>query len=316
MSARHVLITGATGFIGPKLVHRLVERGDHVSVLARNAAKATGLFGPHATVVTNVASLSADTRIDAIVNLAGESIAGGLWTARRRRLLLDSRLGVTNALLELVERLAVKPTTWINASAIGYYGARDGDEPMHEKTAAGTGFQAELCRRWEETAARAAAHGVKVSALRLGVVLGGEGGALPALARPVRLFAGCVMGTGRQWFSWIHINDLLEVVLFVLDQKTLAGPINATAPVPVRHAELMATMATALRRPLLPLKIPARVLRAILGELAELFVAGQRVLPDRLLALDFRFRYSTIDLALAQALERPLQVSGSLRAPQ
>lgn len=316
MSARHVLITGATGFIGRKLVHRLVERGDRVSVFARNAAKATALFGPHATVVTNVAALPSDTRIDAIVNLAGESIAGGLWTARRRRLLLDSRLGVTDALLELVARLAVKPTTWINASAIGYYGARDGDEPAHEKTAAGTGFQAELCRRWEAAAARAATHGVKVAGLRLGVVLGGDGGALPALARPVRLFAGCIMGTGRQWFSWIHIDDLLEIVSFVLDQETLAGPINATAPVPVRYAELMATMAATLHRPLWPLKIPAPVLRAVLSELADLFVAGQRVLPERLLALDFRFRYPTIDVALAQALERPLQVSGSLRAPQ
>lgn len=316
MSARHVLMTGATGFIGRKLVHRLVERGDRVSVFARNAAKAEHLFGPHTTVVTNVAALPADTRLDAIVNLAGESIAGGPWTARRRRLLLESRLGVTHALLELVERLAVKPTTWINASAIGYYGARDGDDPVHEKTAAGTGFQAELCRRWEETAARAAAHNVKVAALRLGVVLGGDGGALPALARPVRLFAGSVMGTGRQWFSWIHIDDLLEIVSFVLDQKTLAGPINATAPVPVRYTELMTTIAATLHRPLWPLKIPAPVVHTILGELAELFVAGQRVLPDRLLALDFRFRYPTIDVALAQALERPLRVSGSLRAPQ
>jgi uncharacterized protein len=316
MSTRHVLITGATGFIGRKLVHRLVERGDRVSVFARDAGKAAGLFGPHVTVVTSVAKVPAETRIDAIVNLAGESIAGGLWTARRRRLLLESRLSVTNALLALVERLAVKPTTWINASAIGYYGARGGDDPVHEKTAAGTGFQAELCRRWEETAARAAELGVKVAALRLGVVLGGDGGALPALARPVRLFAGSVMGTGQQWFSWIHIDDLLAIVLFVLDEKTLAGPFNATAPVPVRHAELMATMAATLRRPLWPLKIPAAVLRAILGELAELFIDGQRVLPDRLLALDFRFAYPTIDVALAQALERPLPVSGSLQAPQ
>jgi uncharacterized protein len=242
------------------------------------------------------------TRIDAIVNLAGESIAGGLWTKRRRALLLDSRLGVTEAVLELVGRLAAKPRTWVNASAIGYYGKHDGDDTLHEKCASGSGFQAELCRRWEETASRAAAFGSKVTMLRFGVILSGDGGALPALVRPVRLFAGTVMGTGRQWFSWIHIDDLLDVILFALDQETLAGPLNATAPNPVRHAELMTAIAAKLQRPLWPVRIPARLLRAGLGELAELFVDGQRVTPDRLLALKFTFRYTTIEAALEQAL--------------
>jgi len=182
----------------------------------------------------------------------------------------------------------VKPTTWINASAIGYYGAHDGDDALNEKCGAGKGFQAELCRRWEETAARAAEHGVKVSTLRIGVVLSGDGGALPALARPVRLFAGTLLGTGRQWFSWIHVDDLLDLISFVLAEKTLAGPINATAPNPVRHDELMTTIASTLRRPLWPVRIPASILRFGLGELAELFVDGQRVTPDRLLALNSR----------------------------
>jgi uncharacterized protein (TIGR01777 family) len=282
-----------------------------VIVFARNASKAADWFGPHAEIVTDLTAIAATTRIDAIVNLAGESIAGGLWTRRRRRLLLDSRLGVTGALLELVARLATRPKTWVNASAIGYYGARDGDapwmspkgdEPLHEKCGSGRGFQAELCRRWEEAAARAAAHGVKVAALRIGVVLGRDGGALPALARPLRLFAGTTLGSGRQWFSWIHIDDLLSVVLFVLDQETLAGPLNATAPEPVRHRELLATIAAVLRRPLWPVSVPAPLLRAVLGELAELFVDGQRVEPERLRALGFEFRYSTIDAALEEAL--------------
>jgi uncharacterized protein (TIGR01777 family) len=315
MSVKRVLVTGATGFIGRKLVYRLIERGDHVLVLARNAAKAADLFGPHAAVVTDLADLPAATRIDAIVNLAGESIAGGLWTKRRRARLLGSRIEVTEALLRFVGRLAVTPPTWINASAVGYYGKRDGDETLHEKDAPGSGFQAELCRRWEETALRAAAFGCKVSVLRIGVVLGGDGGALPALARPVRLFAGAVMGTGRQWFSWIHIDDLLDAILFALDQETLAGPLNATAPEPVRHAELMAAIAAKLRRPLWPVRIPSAVLRAGLGELAELFVDGQRVAPERLLALKFTFRYPTIDAALTQALaarrEPEARVSGS-----
>ena len=297
-----VLVTGATGFIGSKLVYRLVSRGDGVIVHARNAAKAADLFGPHVDVVTDLKLVPPETRIDAVINLAGEPIAGAPWTRRRRALLLESRLGVTRALLALVERLAVKPTTWINASAIGYYGARDGDDALNEKCGAGKGFQAELCRRWEETAARAAEHGVKVSTLRIGVVLSGDGGALPALARPVRLLAGTLLGTGRQWFSWIHVDDLLDLISFVLAEKTLAGPVNATAPVPVRHDELMKTIASTLRRPLWPVRIPASILRFGLGELAELFVDGQRVTPDRLLALKFRFRYATLGAALEQAL--------------
>jgi hypothetical protein len=299
-----VLVTGATGFIGTKLVHRLIERGDCVTVLARNRAKALDLLGPNAEIVDDLATLPATTRIDALVNLAGEAIAGGLWTKRRRALLLESRLGVTRALLALVARLVTPPTTWVNASAVGYYGARDGDEPLHEKSASGTGFQAELCRAWEETAALAAERGVRVTALRIGVVLGRDGGALPSLARPVRLFAGAMLGSGRQWFSWIHVDDLLELVLFVLDERTLAGPLNATAPEPARHAELMTAMAAALGRPLWPLRVPAKLLRALLGELAELFVAGQRVVPERALALGFAFRHAAIDAAIADLLAR------------
>jgi uncharacterized protein (TIGR01777 family) len=307
---KRVLLTGATGFIGPKLAQRLLARGDRVLVYARNPAKGRRLLGAEADIVSDLAHVPSTAHVDAIVNLAGESIAGGLWTRRRRERLIGSRLGVTSALLELVARLDAKPTTWINASAVGYYGARDGDEPLDETANAGTGFQTELCRRWEEAALEAGNHGAHVALLRFGVVLGSDGGFLPAMARPVRLFAGTVMGTGRQWFSWIHIDDLLDALLFALDRERLAGPINATAPNPVRHGELMAAIAAALHRPLWPIKVPAPLLRAGLGEMAELFVDGQRVLPVRLQALHFRFRYPTIDAALAQALPRSARVSG------
>ena len=307
MSTRHttrVLVTGGTGFIGRKLVERLLARGDEVILFARNATKAHELLGAATEVVTDLTTLPATVRIDAIVNLAGESIGGGLWTARRRQVLLASRLGVTAALLALVERLEGKPKTWVNGSAIGYYGARTDDQPLHEKSTAGRGFQAELCRAWEEAALQAAHHGIKVAVLRMGVVLGADGGALRALARPVRMFAGTIMGSGRQWFSWVHLDDLTDIVLFALDQETLAGPFNAVAPEPVSHAELMRTIATTLHRPLWPVRIPAAPLRAALGELAELFVDGQRVVPERLIALKFEFRYPTIAAALEQALAK------------
>jgi len=302
--ARSVLVTGATGFVGRKLVRRLVERGDRVIALARNVPKARDLFGPHVRVVTALSDLPATTQVDAIVNLAGESVGGGLWTAGRKARLVGSRLAVTEALLGLVDRLDAKPTTWLNASAVGYYGVHGDDTPLHERSPRGSGFQADLCSSWESLAARAGERGVHVALLRFGVVLGNDGGALPSLARPVGWFAGLPLGSGRQWFSWIHIDDLTALMLFLLDERTLAGPFNATAPNPVRHTELMRAIARALHRPLWPLHVPAALLRVALGELAELFVDGQRVTPDRALALGFTFRHADIDGAVGELLSR------------
>jgi uncharacterized protein (TIGR01777 family) len=303
-AARTVLVTGATGFVGRALVPRLLARGDRVMVLVRNPTKAATLLGPDVTLCTSLDTVPHTARIDAIVNLAGEPIAGGLWTARRRAVLLDSRLGVTHALLALLARLEPRPRTWLNASAIGYYGAQSSDAALDEASPPGRGFQAELCRRWEAAAAAATEHGATVTLLRLGVVLGNDGGALPSLARPVRWHAGVPLGNGAQWFSWIHRDDLLELIAFVLDSGAVAGALNATAPNPVRHTELMRSIAAALGRRLLPLAVPAVVLRAALGELAELFVDGQRVVPKRALELGFKFRYETIDAALHALLAR------------
>jgi uncharacterized protein (TIGR01777 family) len=296
--SRRILVTGATGFIGRHLVARLLANGDRPLVLARDEAKAQRLFGDTVAVVTSLAAVPADERVDAIVNLAGESIAGGLWTAKRREILLASRLDVTHELLRWVDRLAVKPATWLNASAIGYYGVR-GDERLTEAAPPGTGFQSDLCRRWEAAAAEAASRGVAVALVRFGVVLDRDGGALPQLARPVRLFAGTVLGSGRQWFSWIHLDDLLDLLVLLLTRGNVTGAVNATAPEPVRYEDLMAALAAALRRPLWPIRIPAGALRVALGELAELFVDGQRVVPARAESFGFAFRYPTIATALA-----------------
>ena len=303
--SKRILVTGATGFIGRELTYRLIERGDRVIVLTRDRDKAVDLFGAHAQIVTNLAVLPNDGAVDAIVNLAGAGIAERPWTARRKRTLLESRLGVTDALLALVGRLAVKPRTWVNASAVGYYGVRGDDERLHEKSAPQTIFQSQLCSTWEAAARKAERHGVKVAYFRIGLVLGCDGGALPALALPVRFGLGMPFGSGAQWVSWIHRDDLIELFLFVLDQETLAGPLNATAPTPVRHAELMEAIAVSLGRRLWPVNVPAKLLRTVLGELAQLFVDGQRVTPDRALALGFHFRYATIGAALAATFSAP-----------
>jgi len=302
--AKLVLVTGATGFIGRHLVYRLVERGDRVIVLARDRDKAADLFGPHAGVVTSLDEVSDSASIDAIVNLAGAPIATRRWTRRRKRELLMSRIAVTRALVAFAARLSKPPATWINASAIGYYGVRTDDVALHEKSDSQSAFQSELCHAWERCAARASAHGVKVALLRFGLVLGSDGGVLPALARPVRLGVRVVLGAGTQWVSWIHLHDLLELILFVLDQAKLAGPVNATAPTPVRQAELVDAIAAATRARTLRIAIPARWPRALLGELAELFVDGQRVVPERATALGFKFRYATIGAALESLLAR------------
>lgn len=300
-----VLMTGATGFIGKHLTRRLLGCGTRVIALSRDARRAARVLGPSVHAVTNLTELAADERVDAIVDLAGAAIAGGLWTARRKRLLLESRLAVRNALIELAGRLRQKPTTWVAASAIGYYGVHDDDALLHEKSPPQPIFQSQLCAAREAAAACAGELGVKVAALRIGLVLGRDGGALPALARPVRYGAGMVLGSGAQWVSWIHVDDLVDLILFVLEQKTLAGPINATAPAPVRHGELMHGIAAALGRRLLPVALPAAVLRALLGELAQLFVDGQRVAPARATALGFKFRYPTIEPALRDLLASP-----------
>jgi uncharacterized protein len=301
-AARTVLVTGATGFVGRALVPRLLAHGDRVVALVRNPGKAAALLGPNVTLVTNLDALPSTARVDAVVNLAGESIAGGLWTTRRRALLLGSRLSVTQALLDLLARLERRPRTWLNASAIGYYGAQNSDATLDEESPPGRGFQAELCQTWETLAATAAEHGAAVTLLRFGVVLGSDGGALPSLARPIRWHAGAPLGNGAQWFSWIHRDDLLELCVFLLERGDIVGALNATAPNPVRHIELMRSIAATLGRRLLPLAVPALVLRCALGELAELFVDGQRVLPKRALELGFRFRYETLDAALRALL--------------
>lgn len=300
--AQTVLVTGATGLIGRALVARLLARNTRVIAFVRDERTAAERLGPNVALVTNLGALPRSTHVDAIVNLAGESIASGLWTRRRRAVLLESRLGVTHALIDLVARLDRQPRTWLNASAIGYYGAQDGDAELDERAPSGRGFQAELCRRWEEAAAAAGRYGVHVALLRFGVVLSGDGGALLPLARPVRWHVGAPLGGGRQWFSWIHRDDLLELIGALLDRGDVVGAINATAPEPVRHAELMRSIAATLDRRLLPLGIPAFALRAALGELAELFVDGQRVVPVRARELGFAFRYPTIDTALRAAL--------------
>ncbi len=299
---RRILVTGATGFIGSALVRKLLLRGDAVTVLSRSREKALDRFGPQVRVVENLAELPAAERIDGIVNLAGAGILALPWFRARRRLLLHSRLATTEAVVALCRRLVQAPAVLVSGSAIGFYGVR-GEEECDEESPPQTRFQSDLCQQWEALAARALPLGTRVVWLRTGLVLGRSGGALPRLSLPVRLFAGATLGSGRQWMSWIHVADLVRLILFALDHPAVSGPLNGTAPEPVRHGDFQRALAAQLRRPMW-MRVPAWVLRLGLGEMAELLADGQRVIPRKALALGFEFRYRTLGAALAALFPR------------
>jgi uncharacterized protein len=301
-SGRTTLITGATGFIGGHLVRRLLARGDAVIVLTRDSEQALDRFGPHARIITDLGSLQPSARIDAVVNLAGERILGLPWTRGRRSALLRSRIDITRALTDLFARLDRPPRVLVSASAVGYYGVR-GNEELDERAAHQPMFQSNLCQEWEAAAHAADSLGVRVVTLRLGLVLAKDGGALPSLARPMRMGLGATIGSGHQWVSWIHIDDVVRLIEFALGNRTLRGAVNAVAPVAVNHAQFQRELAHTLRRPLW-LRIPALILRRTLGEMAQLLVDGQRVVPVRAVAAGFVFQYSEVGAALRQLLGR------------
>ncbi|MGH8185166.1 MAG: TIGR01777 family oxidoreductase [Steroidobacteraceae bacterium] len=293
---RTILVSGGTGFIGRHLCRWLIEHGERVIVLTRRLGVAQNLYGPHAEIVTALEQIPATRRIDVAVNLAGARILGLPWTGARRKELVQSRLRVTNALAALIARLDSKPELLINASAIGYYGVR-GDEKITETARGQPIFQSHLCQVWELAAQAAEQYGVRVCRLRFGLVLGRDGGAFPGLVRAARFRTRLVLGSGAQWVSWIHIDDVLRLIDFCIENRDLDGGINATAPQPLRQTTFAVMLAAQFGR-FVQLRVPASVLRLALGEAAQLLVDGQRVLPVKARAAGFSFRYSSFETAL------------------
>lgn len=299
-AARTVLISGATGFIGGHLVRRLVMRGDKVIVWTRSPDVALDRFGPHVRIVIDLDSLGESTRIDAIVSLAGAPILGFPWTRARRRTLIESRVSTTHALTSLMARLTTPVRVFVSASAVGFYGV-GGDQVIDEQGRPSSIFQSQLCQDWEAAARAAARLGTRLVRMRIGLVLGDDGGALPQLIRPVRFGLGAILGSGAQWVSWIHVDDLIRLFEFVIDTPRASGALNACSPEPVTHRQFQQALARQLRRSLW-LRAPGFVVRALLGEMAQLLVDGQRVVPTRAVTLGFQFRYCRIRDALAPLL--------------
>lgn len=302
-----VAITGATGFVGSRLVERLDAEGHQVLVLARNLAKAQQVF-PNSvsnleiTAYTPTESGSWQQAIagcDGVVNLAGEPIAEERWTPERKQEILKSRQLGTQKIVEAIAKANPKPSVLVNASAIGYYGTSE-TATFDETSPSGSDFLAQVCQAWEAEAQKVTEVGVRLVILRLGIVLG-MGGAIAKMITPFKLFAGGPIGSGRQWFSWIHRDDLVNLILQSLTRPDIEGVFNATAPNPVRMTQLAQTMGQALNRPSW-LPVPGFALEALLGDGAMVVLEGQQVIPKRTLASGFEYQYPTVQQALAEFL--------------
>jgi uncharacterized protein (TIGR01777 family) len=296
-AGRRVLVTGGTGFIASRLVAALAAAGHEVTVLTRARENAADLPAP-IRIVTSLDQIAADSRIDAIVNLAGAPISNGPWTAAKRALIIASRLGVTGEVGRLIARLEQKPAVMISGSAIGWYGLR-GAEPLDEQADFTLCFSHELCAAWEG-AAVAAAGDVRLVLLRTGLVLGREGGMLARMLTPFEFGFGGPFGAGRQMMSWIHRDDLVRLIVRAIADHGFSGPVNATAPAPVDNRSFARALGRALGRPAF-ISVPALPLRLLLGQFAEeLLLGGQNVVPARARAAGFAFDFPDLEAALAE----------------
>lgn len=291
-----IVVAGGTGFLGTALVRALRGDGHAVTVLTRRPRRDGEVAWAPGESDASWAPMFGGAEV--VVNLAGSSIAGGRWTTARKREILESRTQATRALVRACASRPRPSRVFISSSAIGVYGTR-GDEPATERTATGSDFLSSVGREWESLALQAAP-AARVVLLRTGMVLAREGGALPQLALPFTLFAGGPLGSGRQYMSWIHLHDWIEIVKWAIANPGVSGPLNATAPGAVTNAEFARTLGGVLGRPAW-LKTPAFALRLLLGEMADaLVLGGQRVVPDAAQRLGFVFRYEALEPALTQ----------------
>lgn len=301
-----VLVTGATGFVGGHLVAALLADGHRVIAATRDAAKAARRLGPRVQCVTTLAELPAHTPIDACVQLAGARVLGPPWTRARRETLLRSRAEPAAQLLALMRRLQRPPAVLVVASAIGWYGRVDGaaDAPCDETEPPRPGqFQSELCMAIERDALRAEALGVRVVRLRLGVVLGHDGGAYPPQALAARLGLGAVLGDGRQPAPWVHVDDAVGLARLALAREDLVGPMNVVAPQTPSQAGFVRALAASYGRGV-HLRVPASALRLALGEMGDLLLAGRRVVPAVAARAGYGFAFPTLAGALADLAAR------------
>ncbi|WP_347259774.1 TIGR01777 family oxidoreductase [Rudaea sp.] len=287
------LITGGSGFIGRALCRSLLADGHEAIVLTRDPQRARRRLPAQVALIERLRDAP---NVDAVVNLAGENLAERRWTEARKQALRESRLATTRNLVDWIGACKHNPRVLVSGSAVGWYGAR-GDEELAEDAAAGNDFAAQLCRDWEAEAAKATAFGVRVCRVRTGIVLDADGGALEKMLLPFRLGLGGPFGDGRQWMSWIAREDEVRLIRWLIDTESAQGAYNATAPMPVTNADFTRALGAALHRPAI-LPAPAFALRLMLGEMADLLLTGQRVIPARAQAQGFKFLRGDLAAAL------------------
>lgn len=298
----HIVIAGGSGFVGKQLQKFLLEQKHQVTILTRNPKKIANSKLLHAVSWLQESSRPENElkNVDAIINLAGESINGIRWTKEKKKKIIESRIASTQEIIRIIDKLHPKPQILINASAIGYYGMSETKIYTEAAVTEAEDFLATVVRRWEEEASKANHYGIRIVFARLGLVLG-KGGALPLMLLPYSLRIGGTIGTGRQWVSWIHIEDVARLIEFAIMNEQISGPLNVTAPYPVRMKEFGKNISAVKHSPHW-LPVPSWTMKVGLGEMSNMLLKGQNVIPEKALKYGFEFRYSEIKEALAKII--------------
>lgn len=302
-----IIVAGGSGFIGRALCAELVKVGHGVIVLTRDVDNAEKFLGNQVEPVNWSAAaggswMSVVDGADAVINLAGENIGAGRWTKARKARILGSRLSATGALVEAIAKARRRPAVMVSISAIGYYGGH-GNEIITENDGAGSDFVARLVQQWEEAARKVEAYGVRLVVLRTGLVLGERGGVLAKMLLPFRLFVGGPLGSGKQWFSWVHRDDVVGLILFAIQNNAVKGVLNATAPEPQTMKDFCKSLGKVMGRPSWA-QVPGFVLKTALGEMSQMVLNGQRVVPAAAEKAGYKFKYRTSEQALAAILQK------------
>lgn len=296
-----VLVTGATGFIGKVLVKKLLEGGDEVIVLTRNISRAAMVLGSSCQYFKwsgrdELPPSEAFAGVEAVINLVGENISARRWTAEQKEILSSSRIEATQKLVEVISGLKTRPKIFVSASAVGIYGNRESEE-ITEASALGNDFLAQLCIEWEAAANKARDLGCRVAILRTGIVIGRSGGAIAKMLPVFKLGLGGPIGNGKQFMSWIHVDDLVKLYIQCLKHSSMEGVYNGTAPYPATNTDFTKSLSRAVRRPA-KFNMPHFMLKFLFGEMSEMLLGGQKILPMRVKELQFRYHHATLDRAM------------------
>ncbi len=299
-----ILVTGGTGFIGQSLCPALLSAGHSITVLSRYPNKVSSIFGDQIQQLNSLKHLADDAHFDAIINFAGAPIFANRWTDDRKQVLLASRVDITRQLVEFIERAAIKPAVFLSGSAIGFYGDQ-GDTILDESASVSEqgNFGHQLCATWEQAANKATEQNVRVCILRTGLVIGKHGGFLQPMILPFKLGLGGKLGSGTQWMPWIHMDDYVAICQVLLNNNELEGVFNLTAPNPGTNSDFTRTLAKQLKRPAF-LTTPAWALNLLLGEMSQLLLDSQRVIPKHLLDSGYQFKYTELETALENTLQK------------